>query len=88
LIHHLPVSCLQESPSLYEVVPRINNFTEVTEKKRLSVEENLNHTPLGLDELSRQCQISTEELLCIILELEMAGRVVRSAGNQIALITP
>jgi DNA processing protein len=88
VIQHLPKGTLQEYAAPYEVETIINNLTEVTDKQRLSVEENLSHTPLGLDELARQCQICTEELLCIILELEMAGKVLRTSGNQIALITP
>jgi len=87
VIQHLPKGMLQEESAPFDDEPIINNFTEVTDKQRFVVEENLSHAPVGLDELSRQCQICTEELLCIILELEIAGRVVRSAGNQVALIT-
>jgi DNA processing protein len=87
VMHHLPKGTLHEDVVPYEEEPRINNFSEVTDKQRQLVEENLSHTPSGLDELARQCQICTEELLCIILELEMAGRVIRTPGNQIALIT-
>jgi len=87
VIHHLPKGTLQEATASYEDKPRINNFAEVTDKQRQLVEENLSHSPVGLDELARQCQICTEELLCIILELEMAGKIERSSGNQIALIT-
>ena len=87
VMHHLPQGTLLEETEPFEPEPRINNLTEVTDKQRLMVEENLSPTPVGVDELARQCQICTEELLCIILELELAGRVTRSAGNQVALIT-
>lgn len=86
-LSHLPAGTLQEDTAQYEENLTNNKITEVTDNKRLVVEESLSHAPLGLDELARQCQICTEELLCIILELEIAGRITRTAGNQVALIT-
>lgn len=86
VIQHLPMGTLQEESIPYSDEIINNNFVEVTDKQRQSVEENLSHTPVGVDELARQCHICTEELLCIILELEIAGRVIRTAGNQVALI--
>lgn len=87
ILQHLPVGTLQEETVPYEDEPRNNNWTEVTDKQRQIVLENLSHSTVGVDELARQCQMCTEELLCIILELEIAGRVIRTPGNQIALIT-
>lgn len=65
--------------------PQTKKAIEVTHHHRFNVEENLSPIPVGLDELARQCQICPEELLCIILELELAGKVIRCAGNKVAL---
>lgn len=88
VIQHLPKGVFQEETALYEPQSKKIFSEQVTDTKRKQVEENLSHAPVGLDELARQCQICTEELLCIILELELAGRISRSPGNEIALITP
>jgi len=47
---------------------------------------NLSTSPIEVDELVRQCQMSLPLVLTILLELELAGRLDRQAGNQIALI--
>ncbi len=87
VIQSLPTGTLHEPLTEYQTESRKIISSEVTDKKRKQVEENLSYTPVGVDELARQCQICTEELLCIILELELAGRITRTSGNQVALIT-
>jgi DNA processing protein len=46
----------------------------------------LSPTPLPVDELLRQCQMSPAVILTIVLELELAGRVARQPGNALTLI--
>jgi DNA processing protein len=41
--------------------------------------------PVAVDELVRQCQLSAAIVLAVLLEAELAGRVERHPGNQVAL---
>ncbi len=82
VIHQMP----KELPlEIQAPEPQIKKGAEVTNSQRVLVEENLSPVLVGVDELARQCQICAEELLCIILELELAGKVTRCAGNKVAL---
>jgi DNA processing protein len=47
--------------------------------------ELLDPHPVPVDELVRRCQLSPAALMTALLELELAGRVVRHAGNRVAL---
>jgi DNA processing protein len=48
--------------------------------------ELLSPTPVAVDELVRQCQLSPALVVTILLELELAGRIERQPGNQVALL--
>ena len=48
------------------------------------VEEKLSPTPVEIDELVRQCGVPAADVLTVLLELELAGRVQRHPGNRIA----
>ncbi|MEM7172286.1 MAG: DNA-processing protein DprA [Pseudomonadota bacterium] len=50
------------------------------------LEELLSPTPVAVDELIRQCQLSPAVVSAILLELELAGRLERHPGNRVALI--
>ncbi|MBA4749993.1 MAG: DNA-protecting protein DprA [Alphaproteobacteria bacterium] len=45
----------------------------------------LSATPICIDELRRECHISSSSFSLLLLELELAGRVVRAPGNQVCL---
>lgn len=53
---------------------------------RHSVAAALGPTPVTVDELIRECQISAPEISAVLLELELAGRLDRLPGGRIALI--
>ncbi len=55
-----------------------------TDSVRALVEEKLGPAPVEIDELVRQCGVPAAEVLTILLELELAGRVQRHPGNRIA----
>ncbi|WP_120496469.1 DNA-processing protein DprA [Kiloniella sp. EL199] len=67
----------------------------VTEKKtpvdavdaRLSVKELLGPSPVYVDDLLRQSQLSPTELNGILLEFELAGQIEWQPGNRVALIS-
>jgi DNA processing protein len=47
--------------------------------------EKLGPTPVAVDELVRQCQMSAASIASLLLELELAGRIVRHPGNLVSL---
>lgn len=47
--------------------------------------EKLSPTAVGVDELIEQCGISAASAQAALLEMELAGKVRRSVGNQVAL---
>lgn len=49
------------------------------------VVERLGPTPVAVDELVRQCQLSAAAIATLLLELELAGRVERHPGNLVSL---
>ncbi len=56
---------------------------EWTEARRLVVEK-LGPTPVEVDELLRQTQLTPAVLLTILLELELADRLARHPGNKVS----
>lgn len=59
---------------------------EIPEALRLKVLENLNPTPISIDDIIRELQAPVGHILTILLELELAGRIERQAGNKVNLI--
>jgi DNA processing protein len=53
---------------------------------RKIVLEQLSPTPVPVDELVRQCGLSPALVAAVLLEIELAGRLERQAGNQVALL--
>jgi DNA processing protein len=55
------------------------------EAARAAVLEMLDPPPVAVDELVRRCHLSPAVLMTALLELELAGRVLRHPGNRVAL---
>ncbi|MEO1192443.1 MAG: DNA-processing protein DprA [Pseudomonadota bacterium] len=53
---------------------------------RAEVLDLLSPTPVAVDEVLRRCHFSPPVVQTILLELELAGRLERQAGNRVALI--
>jgi DNA processing protein len=53
---------------------------------RFVVESHLGASPVAVDELLRQCQLSPPFLRMILLELELAGRLQWHPGNRVSLL--
>jgi DNA processing protein len=49
------------------------------------VVEKLSPTPVAVDELVRQCQLTASAVASLLLELELAGRIERHPGNLVSL---
>ncbi|HKS89614.1 MAG TPA: DNA-protecting protein DprA, partial [Stellaceae bacterium] len=47
--------------------------------------EKLGPTPVAVDELVRQCQLSAAAVATLLLEVELAGRIERHPGNLVSL---
>ncbi len=56
------------------------------DRARKAVREKLGHTPVEVDELLRQCDLTPPVLMTILLELELAGILARQHGNRVSLI--
>ena len=59
---------------------------EVEEARRL-VMDALSPTPVAVDELVRDCQVSLPVVMTILLELELSGRLERQPGQRVSLIS-
>jgi DNA processing protein len=71
----------KESLQIYEN-PAPSVFLDVA---RSSVNENLSYTPISIDELIRECQLSTSDVWVVLLEMEIAGRLERHPGGKVSL---
>lgn len=75
----------EQKSALYEPLPLDLNDTEPTQNLHDLIMENITSVPTGVDELVRICQLTIPDMQCALLELELAGRVQRLAGNKICL---
>jgi DNA processing protein len=71
------------APAFFEA-PEI--ASEIDERAVALVLECLSPSPLAVDEVIRRCQVSPPLVQNVLLELELAGRLERQAGNRVALI--
>jgi DNA processing protein len=79
----------QPGLKLREAPPRMElpgSLAPVGEDDALElIVEKLSPTPVAVDELVRQCQLSAAAVATLLLELELAGRVERHPGNLVSL---
>ena len=70
-----------------EALSNLSEDIEITTKSsRNLVEERLGPSPVAVDELLRQCQMSPPFLRMTLLELELAGRLIWHPGNRVSLL--
>lgn len=60
--------------------------SEPSDALRKQILENLSYAPVGQDDLIRACDAPIGHVLMVIMELELAGRIERQAGNKLNLI--
>jgi DNA processing protein len=60
--------------------------TEIPKALRDRILESLSPAPVSLDELIRTVEAPIGHVLTVIMELELAGRIERQAGNKVNLI--
>lgn len=85
---------LQERPPLRELAPRQPRLKLAQPRPTAPVSgdaaldlivERLGPSPVAVDELVRQCQLSAASVATLLLELELAGRIERHPGNLVSL---
>jgi len=88
VLEHLyrPQRFFAEPPAAALEVPSPPMTEDATDTAREKIIENLVTSPVSVDELVRQCQLSLPLVAAILLELELAGRLDRQPGHQVALI--
>lgn len=59
---------------------------EVADGARSAVLSCLGASPVTVDEVIRECQLSAPVVATILLELELAGRLERHSGNRVSLL--
>ncbi|MFQ5783855.1 MAG: DNA-processing protein DprA [Alphaproteobacteria bacterium] len=69
----------------FEPLPAAPSDEAALGAARRAVVEKLGPTPVTVDEIIRQCQVTAAVALTILLELELAGRLDRHPGNQVSL---
>lgn len=65
--------------------PQIPEGREL-ERARAALVEALGPTPVAVDSLIRECQLSASVVSMILLELDLAGRLERHSGNKVSLL--
>ncbi|MDP6269198.1 MAG: DNA-processing protein DprA [Alphaproteobacteria bacterium] len=76
----------EAEPELFPAAPAAPASEPEAAGSRDLVAGKLCPTPIGVDEILRQCRLTPAVLLTILLELELAGRLQRHPGNQISLL--
>jgi DNA processing protein len=74
------------SPAAEPAMPAPGADAEVEDARKL-VLEALSPTPVAVDELVRDCQVSLPVVMTILLELELAGRLERQPGQRVSLVS-
>ena len=82
-----PLAAVQPPLPLSPAVPpQLPSAAPASEDAALELlVEKLSPTPVAVDELVRQCQLSAASVATLLLELELAGRIERHPGNLVSL---
>ena len=75
------------SPDIFHPLEEMSSqeLAQTLEKARHIILENLSFTPIQVDELIRECHFPSTVVMIVLLELELAGRLLRYPGNQVSL---
>lgn len=84
-IHSIPKRLAEDpAPDIEATLAPVDE--SLLDSARAQILENLGYSPVLVDELIRQCQLSAPVVLTVLLELELAGRIERQAGHRVVLI--
>lgn len=79
---------VRETVTAAEQPPPFTATPPPGEKERARVVEALGPAPTDVDEIIRHTGMTTTEVLTILLELDLAGRLERHAGGKVSLLYP
>ena len=77
-----PLQGQKENPYSQEISLLNNKNDEQTHHILLNL---LSSSPIGVDQIIRECHFSMSEVMLALLELELAGRIQRYPGGQVSL---
>lgn len=77
-----------QKPLDYQQQPQSDPDGKELEASRAEIQIMLSPSPVTVDELVRNCQSSPSTVSLVLLEMELAGRLERHAGNRVALLEP
>ena len=66
--------------------PERGQMRDPSDTSKKNIVELLSPSPVAVDELIRQCQVSAALVAVVLLELELAGRLERHPGGRVSLI--
>jgi DNA processing protein len=78
---------LRAKEAAVELLTPIKNHTSSSQKMLDDVEKLLSHHPISLEELINHANCDISVVLTTLLELELAGKIVRHADNKVSLVT-
>jgi DNA processing protein len=84
-LYALPKHLAERPPLPFDGV-KADFDPEILAESREKILMNLGPSPVQVDELIRECQLSPSLALTLLLELELAGRIERQPGNKVALL--
>ena len=88
VLSSLPRTLFQEPQGdLFGPAPAANPPADEVEIAYREVLALLGPSPVTVDELVRQCQLSSALVSLVLLELELAGRLDRQPGGRVALLS-
>ena len=77
-------SLFETSNDNYDAMPMPIDDSDL-ESARAAILEKLGYQAVGVDELIAQCHVSASACLTVLLECELAGKLMRHPGNQVSL---
>jgi DNA processing protein len=87
IAHMRGLKFFEMPPAKYANVPAVSSVREdELAELRTKVLDKLSAYAVAIDELIEQCDSSAAAMQIVLLELELAGRAKRSAGNKVYLI--
>jgi len=76
---------LWEGPAMAYSTPVAAAAIPDSDQGRRRIIEFLGPTPIGIDDLIRLSELTPAHVVTILLELELAGRIDRHAGNRVSI---
>jgi DNA processing protein len=75
----------EAAPGQYDGRPEKADFDADFDAERRRVTGLLGATAIGVDDLIRLSELTPAQVITILLELELAGRLDRHAGNRVSI---